>query len=380
MLPVSAALLSALASSQHVETRADLLKAGQVLYSGLPITGGQVPFTRSSIASRSLSCQITPKLPLSAYASESALTGGTLGVYGHEIRVWWTLHYVGGGQESVPLGRFRVDSMSGSLVEDETVSLWGASREVYVADASFVAPRTISGPSAQSLIGALIREALGSAEVIVTATRDAAVPATPVAGSRWDAIKMLADSIAATVRCDAYGRFIVADAPTVDSRPVATLQTGPGGVLVKAGLTVDRSRVRNAWIVQGTTPTTGDVPIQAVVYDNDPTSLTRYGDPDAGGFGMVPESVQVSNLTTLDQCRAVAAARLAQTCGAARSLDLSAVPNPALDVGDVIDVMMDPAQPYTSTRRHIIDSGAIDLTPGNAFTLATRDIRQAADV
>jgi hypothetical protein len=379
MLIVSPEFLAALPSSQQVSVRADLLRAGVVAYSGLPIVGGDVTLARAAITSRTLSCTIEPELPLEAYRVESVLTGGTVGVYGHEVRVYWTLHYAGGGQESVPLGRFRIDSMNGSLTDDQAVQVSGVSREAFVADAGFVAPRTISGPSAQSLIVVLIREVLGSAEVIVSATRDTAVPATPVAGDRWAVIKTLADSIAATVRCDAYGRFIVADAPTVDSAPVATLRAGPGGVLVRATHTIDRSRVRNAWIIQGTTPTTGDVPIQAVVYDDNPTSLTRWGDPDTGAFGMVPESAQVPNLTTLDQCRAVGAAKLAQTCGAARALDLTTVPNPTLDSGDVVDVMMDPADPYHSTRRHIIDGGRIDLIPGNTFSLASRDIRQASD-
>lgn len=374
MIPLSAAFMEALSSSQQVSTHADLLKAGQVLYTGLPVTGGQVTFSRSSITSRALSCTLAPMLPLPAYREKSVLSGGTVGVYGHEVRVYWTLHFAGGGQESCPLGRFRIDSMQGSLADDEEVQLSGTSREGYVADAKFILPRVLSGPSAQSLIGALIREVLGSAEIVMSATRDAAVPSTSVSGGYWDAIKMLADSIAATVHCDAYGRFLIEDAPTVDSAAVATLKAGPDGVLVRAGGSSDRSRVRNAWIVQGTTPTSASVPIQAVVYDDDPTSLTRWGDPDAGAFGMVPDSVQVSNLTTLDACQAVAAARLAQTCGAARSLDLSAVPHPALDRGDVIDVVM-----AGQARRHIIDSGSIDLTPGGAFTLATRDIRQASD-
>ena len=55
------------------------------------------------------------------------------------------------------------------------------------------------------------------------------------------------------------------------------------------------------------------------------------------------------------------------------------VPNPALEVGDVIDIMPDADNLMGSRRRHIIDSGSMDLTPGGAFTLATRDLMQVAD-
>lgn len=379
MLPVSATFMEALASSQQVSTRADLLKAGAVVYSGLPVTGGQVSFTRSSIASRSVSCTIAPELGLADYASVRSLTGGTLGVYGHEVRVYWSLHMVGGQVESLPLGWFRIDSMSGSLAGDSEVSLSGVSREAYVADEKFIVPRTVSGPSARSLIAALITESLAGAEVVMSATRDAAVPATTFEGGRWDAIKTLADSIAATVRCDAYGRFVVTDAPTVESSAVWAAKAGPGGVIVRASGALDRSRVRNCWIVQGSAPEGQSVPVQAVVYDEAPGSPTRYGDPDAGHFGRVPEVRQVSTLSSLDQCRALALSLLAQTCGAASSIDLGMVPNPAVEVGDVIDIMPDADNLMGSRRRHIIDSGSMDLTPGGAFTLATRDLMQVAD-
>lgn len=379
MLPVSSGFLEALASSQQVSVRADLLKAGAVVYSGLPVTGGQVSFTRSSIASRSVSCTLAPQLPLPNYAAQQSLTGGTLGVYGHELRVYWSLHMVGGGSESLPLGRFRIDSLSGSLSGDGEVSLSGVSREAFVADERFVVPRTVSGPSTRSLIAALIVEALAGAEVVVSATRDAAVPTTTFEGGRWDAVKTLADSIAATVRCDAYGRFVVADAPTTDSPAVWTAKAGRGGVIVRANGVLDRSRVRNCWIVQGAAPEGQSVPVQAVVYDEAPGSPTRYGDPDAGRFGRVPEVRQVSTLTSLDQCRTLALSLLAQTCGAASSIDLGLIPNPALEVGDVIDIEPDPNDLLGSRRRHIVDSGSIDLTPGGAFTLATRDLMQVAD-
>lgn len=379
MLPVTATFLAALASSQQVSVRADLLKAGAVAYSGLPVTGGQVSFTRSSVASRSVSCTIAPELPLADYSAEPSLTGGTLGVYGHELRVYWSLHLVGGGVESLPLGRFRLDSMSGSLAGDGEVTLSGVSREAYVADERFIVPRTLSGPSARSLIAALVMEALSGAEVVMSATRDAAVPPTTFEAGRWDAIKTLADSIAASVRCDAYGRFVVADAPTTSTPAAWTAKAGPGGAIVRANGTLDRSRVRNCWIVQGITPEGGTLPVQSVVTDDAPGSATRYGDPDAGYFGRVPEVRQVSTLTSLDQCRDLGLSLLAQTCGAASSIDLGLIPNPALEVGDVIDIMPDPRDLASSRRRHIIDSGSVDLTPGGAFSLSTRDLMQVAD-
>lgn len=328
MLTVTQAFLDALASSQEVSCTADLLKGGQMIYSGLPVTGGSVTLSRSQVANRQLACTLAPSLDLGRYAS--APTRDRAGVYGHEIKVWWTLHFPGGGSESAPLGHFRVDSLQASLADDSAVQISGVSREAYVADDAFVTPRTVSGPSAQSLIGTLIAESLSGAQVLVRTSRDARVPTTTFDSSRWDAIKALADSISATVRCDGYGRFVLSDAPTVSTPAVLQLRTGPGGVLVGVDETVDRSRVRNCWIVQGSSPSSDVAPMQAVVQDSDPTSPTAYGDPDQGAFGRVPETRTVSTLSSWDQCQQLAAALLAQTCGAARTLSLKAVPNPAL--------------------------------------------------
>ena len=373
---VSQAFLDALAGSHQVEVTADVLKGGVTVYSGLPVTGGQVVFDRRQIASRRLECTITPTLPLDAYRAESALTGSRLGVYGHEVRVWWTVQPVG---ETVPLGRFRVTSLAGSLAGDGPVSLSGESREAYLRDARMLVPRTLAGPSARSLIGQLVREVLPQAEVVVTATRDARVPDTPVEGGYWETITLLADSFAGRVSCDGWGRVVIADLPTVDSPSVWRVTGGPGGVLVSADLTMDRSRVRNAWIVQGGSPSSDMPPMQAVVRDDDPSSPTCWGDPDAGAFGQSPEVVHISTLTSLEECRTVGRARLALTCGAAQTVDLSAVPNAALEECDVIDIIPDPARAAASARRHIIDSGRIDLAAGGSFSLSTRDIRQVGD-
>lgn len=379
MIPVSAEFLDALSSSQQVSVRADLRKAGVTLYSGLPVTSGSVTVTRTQVASRRLDCVLAPELPLPNYLVEPVYTGSLVGVFGHEVKLYWTLHFAGGGSESVPLGVFRIDKIDGSLVDDQPVSLSASSHESYVVDDVFIAPRTLSGPSTQSLIAALLTESMSGDEVVMAASRDARVPTTPVSGSRWDAIKLLADSIAATVRCDAFGRFVVSDAPTLDSQPVWTVKAGSGGVLVQAGGSSDRSQVRNAWVVQGGSPSSDSTSIQGVVYDDDPTSPTLYGDPADGAFGRCPGVKSMPTFTSVEQCQHLGRTLLAQSTGASTSLDLSLVPNPALEVGDVIDVIPDMSDPAGSVRRHMVDSINFDLTPGGGFAVQTRDLKRVDD-
>lgn len=378
MLNVSAGFLDALASSQLVDVRADVRKGTVPLYYGLPITGGTVTVDRSQVTRRRVSLTLAPRLSTGAYTDRPTLPealDAPLGHYGQEISVYWSLHYVGGVVETLPLGVFRIDDVSGSLAGDDEVTVSGVSREAFVADAKFVLPRTLSGPSAATLIAQLIHEVLPSAEVVVSATRDARVPATTFDEDRWGAIATLADSMAAVVYCDPYGRFLIADAPTVDTPPVWRVAAGPGGVLVRAAVSSSRADIRNGIVLRGESPASDSPPVQAVVTDDDPTSPTRWGDPAAGRFGMAPEIISVPTVTTLPQARALAVAKLAQRVGAASTLDVTSVPNPALEAGDAIEVVIDPKNPAGTVRRHIVDSFPIPLVAGGDFTMATRDVR-----
>lgn len=380
MQPVSPGFLQALASSQAVSVRADVDKGGVRLFTGLPVTGGTIRVDRSSITRRALDMTVAPRLRTGTYTDIPALPTGPahpLAFYGQEVSVYWELHYVGGVTETIPVGVFRIDQPAGSLLGAGEVRVTGVSRESFVADADFVLARTLSGPSAQSLIGTLIHEVLPGVEVVVTASTDARVPPTTFDEDRWAAIATLAKGIGAVVYADPRGRFVVADAPTVDSPSVWKVAPAPdpGAVLVSADLSSSRADVRNAIVVVGGSPASDAAPMQAVVYDDAASSPTRWGDPHAGAFGMVPERVSMPTVTTFEQARVAAAAELARRVGAASSLDLSTVPNAALDAGDVIDVVTNPANPAASLRRHIVDSFTLPLVAGGAFPVSTRDIR-----
>jgi hypothetical protein len=378
MLRVSDGFLAALSAPQKIDVRCDVWKGGVQLYAGLPVTGGTVTVDRTQMTRRTLDLTITPRLQTGLYTDRSALpraTGDPLGFYGQEIKVYWSLHYIGGAVETIPLGVFRIDDPDGSLLDDREVTVSAVSREAFVADASFLLARTVSGPSAKSLIANLIHEVLPSVEVVDAATRDARIPPTTFEEDRWDAISQLATACAAVVYADPYGRFVIADAPTLEGKPVWTVRAGEGGVLVGASMSSSRSSIYNGVVCRGESPSSDSPPVQAVVTDDDPSSPTRWGDPGAGRFGMKPLIITAQGVTSLDQARAIATAKLAQTVGAAQTINASTVPNPALEVGDVVDIIPDPLDPVGSVRRHIVDQISIPLNAGGQFTLQTRDLR-----
>ncbi len=381
MLQVSEGFLAALASPQQISVRANVDRGGERLYTGLPVTGGSVSVSRGRDTRRELTLSVAPRLKTGPYTQVPALPAhhtDPLSNSGQEITVWWQLHYIGGAVETIPLGVFRVDDVDGPISHDGEVTVRGRSREAWIVDDRFVQPRTISGPSAQSLIGQLVHETLADVEVVAQATRDARVPTMTVEEDRWGAITALAASIPAQVYADPWGRIVIADLPTVDSPPVWQIKAGAGGVLVRASSSASRSDVRNAVVVRGESPSGDFAPLQATVYDDDPSSPTRYGDPGAGFWGRAPHFESNPAVTSLDQARAIAQTSLALHTGAARSLDLSSVPNAALEACDVVDVISDPTDPAGTVRRHILDSFTVPFTPGGQFPMSTRDVRAAA--
>lgn len=381
MLTVSPGFLDTLAGPHRVTVNIEVRKGGKVLYSGLPFTAGQIEVDATTPVRRRLTLSVPPLLRTGDYTSVPALPrgpGDVLGAYGQEIHVTWGLVYTDDTIEWIPAGVFRIDDTKGALAgTGSTVPVTGVDRVSYIIDAQFVAPQTLSSPSTQSLIGRLIHEVLPSVEVVVSASRDGRVPTFTTDLDRWQTISDLAESIGAVVFCDGRGRFVVADAPSLDGPPAWTVRAGVGGVLVEASGSTGRAGVFNAVVVRGESPSGDFPPLQAVIYDDVPTSPTRWGDPATGAFGMVPTYRDYPYVTTIEQARAAARSVLAQRVGAASTLDLSTVPNPALEGGDVIHVITDPTDPAGSVRVHVVDGFTIPLVAGDPFPIITRDVREA---
>jgi hypothetical protein len=383
---VSDAYLDAVTRPHQVITRATVARGGQPLYGGrsLPVTGGQVTVRSRSIVRRTCDLVIAPRLPGDLFRDEPAYpatrTGAEpLGTDGQEITLRSGLVYSGGRTEWVPLGVFRIDDVAGSLLSRTGAQVSGVSRESWVVDDRFHSPRMLRGPSAVAIIRDLILESLPGADVAILTTADRRVPATVVDRDRWaDGVQALAESIGCVVYADPTGRFVIADAPTLNSAPVFRFQAGPGGILLDATGTTSRDPVYNAAVVTGDTPDGADAPVQGVAVDDRTGSLTRYGDPDSGGWGKKAHFRAVPSLTSRVQCERVAIADVAQLTGVGTSLDLTSVPLFPLEGGDVVDVVTDHTSPVTSISRHIVDELTIPLVAGGRFGASTRNLGEVA--
>lgn len=378
MQQVSDALLETLAGPHRVQVQVTSRRGATVLYSGVPVIDGSVTVDGAAQCRRTLSLTVPARLSTGLYADRPALPDSPshpLAAYGQELHVSYGVLYTDDSVEWLQAGVFRIDSTSGSLTEGEAVQVTGRSREAFLIDARFLAPRTVSGPSVTAIIDTLVHEVLPSVEVVVSTSRDARVPTTTYDEDRWGAITSLAESIGAVVYADPWGRIVVADAPSTKGDPVWTVRAGQGGVLVSASSSSSREGVYNAVVVRGESPSGDFAPLQGVEYDEDPTSPTRWGDPHAGRFGMVPRHESYPTVSTVAQARAVARGLLAQSVGAARTLEASSVPNPALEPGDLIHVIPDPDD-LATVRAHIVDGYTLSLRAGGEFPIRTRDVRQ----
>jgi len=381
MQQVSARFLPALCGPHRVQVMIESRRGASVLYSGIPVVDGSVTVDGTAVCRRTLSLTVPPRLSTGLYSDRPSLPDSPshpLAAYGQELHVSYGVVYTDDSVEWVRAGVFRIDSTAGSLLGDGTVQVTARSREAFIVDARFLAPRTVSGPSVTSLIAQLIHEVLPGVEVVVAASRDARVPTTTFDEDRAGAITSLAESIGAVWYADGWGRFVVADAPSTTGTPAWTVHAGEGGVLVSASTSTTRDGVYNAVVVRGESPSGDFPPMQATVYDEDLTSPTRWGDPHTGRFGMVPRFESYPTVSTLEQARAVGRGLLAQSVGAAHTLEASSVPNPALEPGDLVHVITDPADPAGSVRAHIVDGYTLGLTAGAEFPIRTRDVRQVA--
>jgi len=354
MWPVSAEFLAALRGPHAIETRVDAYRAGVRLARDLPVAGGTVTVDAGSQVGRTL--DITIGGPEWAPRTFTDI----LAPFGTWLHVWSGLRYPSGSVEWVPLGRFRVENPA-DAEGDPAVTVHGADPSVVVADARFLSPKVgATGGRIVDQIAGLVTEV----HTCVTSLW----PYTNVVGKvvwdedRWAAVQDMARSLGAEVFFNPAGTLVVRPEPTLLSPFVWSVNAGEGGVMVSAGRQMSREGVYNAVVARGEQAADAP-PVQAAVYDLDPASPTYW----LGPFGQKPRFYASPLITTTAQCLSAATAIFLRQKGVSRTLNLGAVPNPALERGDVINVVF----ADRTAEKHIVEKLTIPLVPG-AMTVATR--------
>jgi hypothetical protein len=320
-------------------------------------TGGSVSVDRGAQCRRT--CTVT-----SADTSLIPRTAADkVSVYGARLRISRGVQYSDGTQELVPVGVFRVDEVSGDI-DEGPVTISGKSLECVIQDDKFTAPYRASG-TAVGAITSLIQRTISDAIVVSTATDAAIGPRTwDIEGDPWAAVLELAAAIGASVYCDPDGEFVVAELPDLSTAtPAWSIDAGEGGAYVQASRGMTADKVYNGVSARGENTETNVAPVSALVVDNDPGSPTYWSGP----FGHRPMFYSSSTLTTTAACTAAATLLLRSATAPNASADISSLPNPALEAGDVLRV----TYPDGSKELHQAASFSVPLDVGGNFPIQT---------
>lgn len=362
---ISAAARAALRGSHAITARCTAYTPSGAVLADVPFAGGSVDADGSSQVRR------TGSLEISDAALWPAQGFDALSPAGSEVFLEYGI-VLPTGVEWVPVFRGPVQKAALDLPATSALALDLADRSKWVAEDRLSVPsQTHPGATTVQEITRLIHETLPSAEVLDLTGDTTEAPILQIDKERWqDGVEKLADSIAAEVFCDAVGRFVIRPQPTLNDAPVWVVDAGATGVLIKASRELTRENVYNAVVVTGPT-TDGSPPVWAMVTDDDPDSPTRYGGP----FGRKPRFYSSPLLRSNEQAQTAGEALLARVKGMVATVSVEAVPNPALEPGDVVEVRLLDG----SRQRHIIDKVPVDFSASASQTLTTRSVDLPAE-
>jgi hypothetical protein len=264
------------------------------------------------------------------------------------------------GTEYVPLGYFRIETVEQDDAPRSPIRITGRDRMAALIEARMLEPRTFAvGTTFQAIFENLVWEVYPDAVLNIDATVATSTlrEKSTVEEDRFTFLADMATARGCVMYFD-YQGFLTVNPPPDSTTPVWTVDAGPAGVLVSARRQLSRTGVYNAVVAAGTEAVvaTAVPPPRAVVLDEDPESATYWYGP----FGKVPRFYASPLLFTDAQCTTAAGSILARVTGLPYSLDLTAIPNPALEPLDPVGVVLGGETPGGGT----LTSDVALLLPG----------------
>lgn len=365
MRPVTAAFLRTVTQSHTMTARARVLETYQTgtapAGTEIPILGGQVVTNGTAAVRGSLDLTTDGTEMWPVYAD------ALLAPYGNELYVERGIEYGNGITEWCSLGYFRIETPSQGDPPDGPIRIVGKDRMQGVIDSRLVSPIQFgSGQTYGQVMTQLIGDVYPAATIEWDDSTDSDILGRSmiVEDKRYEFLDDLVAALGKIWYWDHRGILVVKDVPS-PTEPVWEVSAGEGGVLVSMSRELTRDGVYNAVVASGESTDT-DEPVRAVAVDDNPTSATYYH----GRFGPVPMFYSSPFLLTSAQCAAAAAAMLRQNLGLPYNVDLTAVPNPALEPYDPVSIR------YTDragAEVHVLESVTVPLLEQGALTATTRE-------
>jgi hypothetical protein len=324
---MSAEALAIVQRSFVMEVRAESWRDGELLADDIPVADGGEDLDRSLNVPERVTLTV-PREVRGVDWDPGADPDHPLASFGQQLHISYGVD-IGGGFEWLQRGWFLITD---SAADGDTVTVTAQGLLTLVDEARFVSPfQPASGDTLVSTVRALVEPALtvqfGDALV------DRAVPLA----MQWDedrlgALNEVVDAWPADTRVTEDGILLVDELDDTGS-PVLELTDGVGGTVVRWQGATTRDGAFNVVVAQG--ENTDGNQLRGTAYDL--TSPYRIDGP----FSPLPVPYFYSSplLTTVAQCRKAAQttlARLRRT--ASRRLNVTMVPHPGLQLGDVVSV------------------------------------------
>lgn len=367
MRPVTDAFLTTLRGSHTMVVRCRVLTSFQT---GTAPTGGTEVDVMAGqvVADATADVRATLDLTTDGTGMWPRYTDDLLAPYGNEIFVERGIDYGNGTVEYCSLGYFRIEAPSQDEPPDGPIRIVGKDRMQAIIDARLTAPVQFDAAATYGdVVDQLITEVYPSATIewddsTDTSTLDRSLITDEL---RFEFLDDLVHSLGKIWYWDYRGVLVIADQPDPGD-PVWDVDSGAGGVLVSASRSLSREGVYNAVVAIGESVSADAPPVRAVAVDANPTSPTYY----YGRFGPVPRFYSSPFITTTTQAEAAAASLLRAQLGLPYSVDLAAVPNPALEPYDPVRIRYGPS---TGSEVHVLQSVTVPLTEQDPVTATTRE-------
>lgn len=268
-----------------------------------------------------------------------SITSDLLLPYGTEIRIRQGIVYGDGSEELIPVGTFVLDTTSWKENDGPIPSIEFFDRAMIMDRTMVGTPEDFSGWLPEDVIRDVINYWWPELEVTfgdgLTSTN---LPGGTVytSGHFWDIAQQMARRMGGEVFFDVMGNPTVRALPSFDDNTtvddaVWDVNVGSRGILVGADRSITRKDTYSNVYVVGVAQQGGVLPAYNAININ-PESPTNRNGP----FRPIGIKITDNTLTTESECFAVATAKLAEYTRLSQNLSFECVPNPAVDVGDIV--------------------------------------------
>lgn len=371
MRPASDEFAAALTGGQSFVTTAEVLEGGQVAAT-LNVVAGNVSEDEGRAIRRQ--AQVTLEDPT------GDLVPGTAGdllhpASGREIRLRRGL-VIAGEPELIDQGVFRISRPKVHDAGDSlriTLGLYDRAKQVQRT--RWTEPFPIgAGGYADDVLQAILEDRAPWLPTASLAPTDRTVPAVTLGAAAdndpWKDAQQIATAAGLELFMDATGVPTARPVPDVGTSPVvASYHDGAGGTIKAVDRDMDEELTYNGVVLraEGSEVT----PFRVEVWDDDPASPTYY----LGAYGKVPYFFASPLVTTQAMGLEAVAAVFRRVHGVGHQVRWTAVPDPRLEAGDVVELTRERSRLARSLEA--ISARTLDLSAAGDMAATTRQRRAA---